>query len=331
MAYQRAKNSNRSERNVPVTNSNCSDQRTFQQLSPVENSNKHKLCEIYESGTSYFRAGYFLRLVASPTPVYFSFRNAVNRQAGSLLMNMQRAALLFLICGFLARTALPARAQSVGGPNAAGVTDTSTADGTRGPNSGSPALTGARHPLYRLRKSDVIEIKFTFSPEFDQTATVLPDGFLALKTVGDLYGEGLTVEELEGLVRQAYAPTLRDPEVSIILRDFERPFFVVGGQVGRPGKYELRSQTTVVQAIAVAGGFTEQSRHSQVVVFRTVTAGVVEAHVLNVKAMLASRNLEEDFELKPGDMLFVPQNRISKIRKFLPVSSLSTFFTPAQF
>ena len=115
-------------------------------------------------------------------------------------MNMQRAALLFLICGFLARTALPARAQSVGGPNAAGVTDTSTADGTRGPNSGSPALTGARHPLYRLRKSDIVEIKFTFSPEFDQTATVLPDGFVALKTVGDLFAEGLTVAELKDLV-----------------------------------------------------------------------------------------------------------------------------------
>ena len=246
-------------------------------------------------------------------------------------MNMQRAALLFLICGFLARPALLACAQSVGEPNAAGVTNTSAADGTRGPNNGSPALTGARHPLYRLRKSDVIEIKFTFSPEFDQSATVLPDGFLALKTVGDVFAEGLTVAELKDLVRQEYAPTLRDPEVSIILKDFERPFFVAGGQVGHPGKYELRSPTTVVEAVAVAGGFTEQSRHSQVVVFRTVTTGIVEAHVLNVKAMLASRNLKEDFELRPGDMLFVPQNQISKIRKFLPVSSLSTFFTPAQF
>jgi protein involved in polysaccharide export with SLBB domain len=58
---------------------------------------------------------------------------------------------------------------------------------------------------------------------------------------------------------------------------------------------------------------------------------LVQTHILNVKAMLASRNLEEDLELQPGDMLFVPQNRISKIRKFLPVASLSTFFTPAQF
>ena len=59
--------------------------------------------------------------------------------------------------------------------------------------------------------------------------------------------------------------------------------------------------------------------------------GVVETHVLNMKAMLRSKNLDEDVELKPGDMLFVPQNRISKIRKFLPVSSLSAFLSPAQF
>jgi polysaccharide export outer membrane protein len=192
-------------------------------------------------------------------------------------------------------------------------------------------VTGVCHPQYRLRKSDVVEISFTFSPEFDQIATVLPDGFIALNTVGDLSAEGLTIFELKDVVRQAYAPMLRDPEVSVILKDFERPFFVAGGQVGHPGKYELRSPTSVAEAVAIAGGFTEQSRHSQVVLFRKVTEGVVEAHVLNVKAMLASRNLEEDFELKPGDMLFVPQNRISKIRKFLPVSSLSTFFTPAQF
>jgi protein involved in polysaccharide export with SLBB domain len=53
--------------------------------------------------------------------------------------------------------------------------------------------------------------------------------------------------------------------------------------------------------------------------------------VLDLKAMLASKRLDEDIELRPGDMLFVPQNRISKIKKFLPVASLSTFFTPAQF
>ncbi len=212
-----------------------------------------------------------------------------------------------------------------------GVANTSVADGRGNPNNGSPALTGVRRPLYRLQKSDVVDIKFTFSPEFDQTISVLPDGFIALKGAGDIVAEGLTVSELREAVAKAYQPVLRDPDVSVLLKEFQKPYFVAGGQVGHPGKYELRSSTSVAEAVALAGGFTDQAKHSQVVLFRKVTDGVVEAHVLNVKAMLASRNLEEDMELKPGDMLFVPQNRISKIRKFLPASSLSTFFTPAQF
>ncbi|HKW16062.1 MAG TPA: polysaccharide biosynthesis/export family protein [Terriglobales bacterium] len=211
-------------------------------------------------------------------------------------------------------------------------TSASAADGTRGPNdSGSPALTGVRHPLYRLHKSDVVQVKFTFSPEFDQTVTVLPDGFIDLQAIGDLPAEGLTIAELKEAIRDAYAGTLRDPEVSVILKDFDRPSFLVGGQVARPGKYELRSPTTASEAVAIAGGFTDQSKHSHVVVFRKISDGIVETHPLNLKAMLASHNLEEDLELQPGDMLFVPQNRISKIRKFLPVASLSTFFTPVQF
>ena len=215
--------------------------------------------------------------------------------------------------------------------SSAGVTSSGVADGTRLESKTGPALTGVRRPQYRLHKCDVVEIRFTFSPEFDQTATIMPDGFVALKNVGDLAAEGLTLAELRDSVRSAYSTLLRDPEVSVLLKDFERPFFIAGGQVERPGKYELRSPTTVTEAVAIAGGFTEASKHSQVVLFRRILAGVVEAHVLNLKSMLASRNLEEDIQLQPGDMLYVPQNRISKIKKFLPVASLSTFFTPAQF
>ncbi|HEV2697650.1 MAG TPA: polysaccharide biosynthesis/export family protein [Terriglobales bacterium] len=206
----------------------------------------------------------------------------------------------------------------------------SAADGKATSNS-SPALTGVRRPLYRLHKSDVVDLHFTFSPEFDQTLTVQPDGYVSPKAAGDVAAEGLTLPELRDSLEQAYAAVLRTPEISVILRDFEKPFFIAGGQVGHPGKYELRSPTTVTEAIAIAGGFTEQSKHSQVVLFRKVTDEIVESHVLNTKSMLAAKNLNEDLELRPGDMLFVPQNRISKIKKFLPVSSLSAFLSPAQF
>ena len=193
-----------------------------------------------------------------------------------------------------------------------------------------PALTGDRHPLYRLRKSDVLQVSFIFSPEYDQLVTVQPDGFIALKGAAAVFAEGQSLPELTQAIVQAYG-FMHDPEISVTLKDFEKPFFLAGGQVSRPGKYELRAPTTVTEAVAIAGGFTEQAKHSQVVLFRRVRDGFVETRVLNVKAMLKSKNLDEDVTLKPGDMLFVPQNRISKIRKYLPASQLSTFFSPAQF
>jgi polysaccharide biosynthesis/export protein len=242
-------------------------------------------------------------------------------------MKTTTAVLLMLFAGLQTQLAIVARAQV----DPAAAMNTSAADGRRNSNTGVPPLTGVRHPLYRLHKSDVVDVKFTFSPEFDQTVTVQPDGFVALKGYGELLAEGLTVAALRDSIRDAYAPVLRDLEVSVLLTDFEKPYFLAGGQVARPGKYELRSPTSVVEAIAIAGGFTDQAKHSQVVLFRQITDGIVESHVLNIKAMLASRNLSEDMALEPGDLLFVPQNRISKIRRYLPTSSLSSFITPTQF
>jgi len=107
----------------------------------------------------------------------------------------------------------------------------------------SPALTGVRRPLYRLCKSDVVTISFTFSPEFDQTVSVQPDGYVTLTGVKQLPAEGVTVPELQEAIGEAYAGVLHDPEVTIILKDFDKPYFIVGGEVNHPAKYELRSDT----------------------------------------------------------------------------------------
>jgi polysaccharide export outer membrane protein len=236
------------------------------------------------------------------------------------------SAVLLLMAGLQTQLAIVAAAQV--GPAA---TTTDAADGKRSLTERSPALTGVRRPPYRLQKSDVIEIRFSFSPEFDQAVTVQPDGYISLRSAGTLLAEGVTVQELHDAVQTAYQPVLHEPDVTIFLKEFEKPYFIAGGQVGRPGKYELRNPTGVTEALSIAGGLNEQAKHSQVLLFRKITDGVVETHVLNVKAMLASHNLEEDMTLQPGDLLFVPQNRISKIRKYLPTSSLSTFITPTQF
>jgi len=196
---------------------------------------------------------------------------------------------------------------------------------------GNPLLGGERHPLYRLRPSDVVEISFTVAPEFNQTLTVQPDGYVMLKDGGMVDVQGLNLEEFSDAVQKAYRGYLHDPQVAVALKEFERPSFIVGGEVGKPGKYELRSDTTVAEAVQIAGGLTQQAKHSQVVLFRRVNDDLVETRLLNLKKMLKESSLKEDAHLRPGDMVFVPQNTISKIARFVTKPSLSMYFNPTQF
>jgi polysaccharide export outer membrane protein len=196
--------------------------------------------------------------------------------------------------------------------------------------SASPSLHD-RNPRYRLRKGDSFDLEFALSPEFNQTIPVQPDGYITLKSVGTMFVEGQTLPELTETIKQAYAKILHDPVVTIALKDFEKPYFIAAGQVGKPGKYDLRSDLTLTQAIAIAGGFTPSSKHSQVVLFRPAANGMMEAHLLDVKKMLASRDLREDVHLLPGDMVFVPKNFISKIQRYLPSSSMGMYLNPVTY
>ncbi len=196
---------------------------------------------------------------------------------------------------------------------------------------GNPLLGGERHPLYRLRPSDVVEISFTVAPEFNQTLTVQPDGYVTLKDAGMVAVQGLNLAEFTEAVQNAYQGYLHDPQVAVLLKDFERPYFIVGGEVSRPGKYELRSDITVAEAVQIAGGLTQQAKHSQVVLFRRVNDDLVETRLLNLKEMLRHNGLKEDAHLRPGDLVFVPQSTISKIARFLSKPAVSMYTNSSQF
>ena len=175
-----------------------------------------------------------------------------------------------------------------------------------------------RSPRYRLRKGDSFDLDFALSPEFNQTVAVQPDGYVTLKGVGSILVEGQTVPELTETLKTLYAKILHDPVITVALKDFDKPYFIAAGQVTKPGKYDLRSDLTVTEAVAIAGGFNDKAKHSQVVLFRPLSGGGYEAKLLNVKKLLATRNLSEDVYLQPGDMLYVPQNAFSKIRRYIP-------------
>jgi len=185
-----------------------------------------------------------------------------------------------------------------------------------------------RDARYRLSASDVVALTFPLTPEFDQTINIEPDGFASLAGVGEIRLGGLTLDESVAAVRTAYANVLHDPIVTIELKDFNKPYFIVSGEVGKPGKYDLRGDTRATEAIAIAGGFNEASKHSQVLLFRKVNGDWYEVKPLDLKRILQGHNVDEDPEIRPGDMLYVPQNTFSKIKKFIPTSGIGTYYQP---
>ena len=190
------------------------------------------------------------------------------------------------------------------------------------PQTGEPQLSAGATPAtdadrvrpsgrYQLRSGDVLGVNFPFVPDFNQTLTVQPDGFVTLRALGTIRVDSLTVPELSDRLRTEYSTILRNPVLTVELKEFEKPYFVVAGAVERPGRYELRGGTTATQALAVAGGITDRAKDSEAVIFRRLPEGGAESRPLNLKTMLKKGRLNADVPLQPGDMLFVPRGRAS--------------------
>lgn len=227
---------------------------------------------------------------------------------------------------------LPASVPAQSQPAAAQSPEKATSAGQTKP----PMVTSTDHPelhrrdaRYRIQPDDVLDLSFRYTPEFDQEVTVEPDGFIQLKGLPQsVKVQGQTVPELVATLQKSYSNVLNDPVISVVLSDFERPYFIVGGQVTKPGKYDLRGPTTASQAVSIAGGFTDYPKNTQVILFRRYTDDEVETRVLNLKKILKGKDPNEDVQLQPGDMLYVPKSLMGKLDRFLPRSSLGTYFSP---
>src|SRR5256886_13427681 len=191
-----------------------------------------------------------------------------------------------------------------------------------------PRLTTVTEERYRLQPGDVLEIQFRYSPEFNQTVTVQPDGYISLEISGDIKVAGMTVEQTRNAILTRAATRLKDPIASVFLKEFQRPYFVVAGEVAQPGKIEMRERVTAIQAIMLAGGMKETAKSSQVVVFRKINSDIAEVKLLNLKNIRRTSDLENDLTLQAGDMVFVPRDKISKIERFMKLASVAAFMAP---
>lgn len=185
-------------------------------------------------------------------------------------------------------------------------------------SSSLPALQ-ERYPRYQVMPSDVLAVSFPLIPELQTVSvTVQPDGFINLpNAVGTVYVKGETVPQIVDILTKAYSKTMHNPIVAVEITSFQPPLFTVNGQVGKPGQYPLRVDTTVAEGIAVAGGFLPTAK-TQVFVLRRVSADWAEVKKLNLSKLLNGHNIKEDVHLQAGDMIFVPDKFITKFRKYVP-------------
>jgi polysaccharide export outer membrane protein len=191
--------------------------------------------------------------------------------------------------------------------------------GSTGQEDSSRPVLEQRNPRYRIQRDDVLSISFPILPEFDQKVTVQPDGYINLHGVGSLHVEGMTVPEVGEALKTTYSKILHDPVIDVDLTDFQKPFFVVSGQVTKPGQYDLRYDTTISEAIAIAGGFAPTAK-TQVFLYHRISPGLVEVKRINLKSILNGKKVDEDTEMHPGDMIFVPEKFITNFRKYIPYS-----------
>lgn len=181
---------------------------------------------------------------------------------------------------------------------------------------------------YVLHPGDVLGIEYRYTPEFDQTVSIQPDGYISLQMGGDLKVAGRNLEQVRNLILTRVRARLESPELTVVLKEFQKPYVVVSGEVAQPGKFELRENLTAIQAVLLAGGFKDSAKSSQILIFRKLNADTAEVRSLNFKTLKRTSDLENDLTLQPGDMILVPRNRISKIERYVRLASLTTFLYP---
>jgi polysaccharide biosynthesis/export protein len=165
--------------------------------------------------------------------------------------------------------------------------------------------TPAAESDYILGPEDVIEVAVWKEPDLSKTVTVRPDGKLSLPLVGDLQAAGLTAIQLKETIKQALTDYVEDASVSVTVQQINSLKIFIQGEVNQPGVYDLKSNFTVLQAVSLAGGFSQWAKKDRIVIFRKEGERVTSIPV-NYDKIISGENQTQNVLLKRGDTIVVP-------------------------
>jgi protein involved in polysaccharide export with SLBB domain len=182
---------------------------------------------------------------------------------------------------------------------------------------GAAIQTAADQQTYHIQPGDHLAVSFYLSPEFNDEVPVGPDGRITLRLIGSIPAAGMTPSELAGQIDKDYLSELRSPDVAVIVKNMPGRQVYVQGQVNHPGAFPLEPGMTALQALADAGGVTQDAADSNVVLIRRDACGRPTGERLDLASAVDDPGKGEDAALLPYDVLVVPRSRIANMDLFV--------------
>lgn len=215
-----------------------------------------------------------------------------------LLRSIQTAALMMLVsAGLFAQT------ESAPAPPVPG-SDKSAAQNST-PET-RPAAKGHSDDSYVIGSDDMLAISVWKEPDVSRTVPVRSDGKISLPLVGELQAGGQTPRQLEQEITKRLQSYISEPEVTVIVTESKSQRINILGMVSKPGTYLLTGSATVLDAIAMAGGFKDFAKKKSIYVLRAAPDGTQQRIPFNYNDVIKGKNPEQNIKLMPHDTLVVP-------------------------
>ncbi len=162
-------------------------------------------------------------------------------------------------------------------------------------------------PDYIIGPEDSLEITVWKNADLSKTVQVRPDGKISLPLLGDISAVAKTPAQLTEEISSGLRAYMENPTISIMVKEVNSYQIYVLGEVNKPGKYPLKSKTTLLQGITVAGGFTAMAARNKIVVFRFTKDGEGQTKLkASYDDIVVRDGASQNIELKPGDQIVVP-------------------------
>ena len=159
---------------------------------------------------------------------------------------------------------------------------------------------------YVIGANDVLAVNVWKEPDISRSVPVRSDGKISLPLVGELQASGQTPRQLESEITKRLQNYISEPEVTVIVTDSKSQKINILGMIAKPGAYLLTSSTTVLDAIAMAGGFKDFAKQKSIYILRAAPDGTQKRISFNYKEVIKGKNPEQNIRLQAGDTVVVP-------------------------